>query len=180
MKRTLAPAFALLAAITLLATSARSEDAKAGDLLRDPTFATLGKPGADWKLSVNSAAKASAERTEADGKASVVVTVPEAAAKEWHVQFQQDKVSIIKGAKYILKLTAKAEADYAANLYIQQVEKPYAMLGVSAEATIGTELKTITHEFTAKADESNTKIALALPGAGKVTITEFTLTRVAE
>jgi len=174
--RFFAPAVACLG-LLLTAVAARAGDEM--NLLRDPPFETLGKPGAIWKLSVNKQTAATAERVDEDGKNAVVITIPAAAAQVWHIQFQQNNVALVKDVKYTLRFTAKSDQEFPITILIQQEEKPYAMVGVSETRTSGPTSKEFVHEFTARADEPNTKISLALgAAAGKVTIGGMSLVKV--
>lgn len=172
-------ATSIVGLFTLLSIAAAQPSSSNTGLLLDPKFETLGKPGAVWKLDVHKDAAATAERTEVDGTPAVVVTVPAVAPKEWHVQFQQNKVSLEKDVRYKLEVTGKADQEFPVLLFVQQQDKPYAMLGPAVKENLVSETKTLTHEFTSKATDSNVKIAVVLgAGAGKVTISSITLTRV--
>jgi len=175
------PAIFLTCLMEMLCLTANRASAEEPILLRDPTFETLGKPGAAWKLIVNKATKATATRVENNGKASVAINIPQAADQPWHIQFMQDKVPLEKGTKYRLQVTASADSEHPVNLLVQQQDKPYAMPGLNVNDKITTESTTLTHEFTCTADEPNGKIAVTLGAAGgTVTITSFSLTRVAK
>jgi hypothetical protein len=68
---------------------------------------------ADWTLTVNTDAKASAvadNTIAADGNSSAHITISSASTINWHVSFEQDNVALNAGTKYQLQFWARSDA----------------------------------------------------------------------
>jgi len=65
--------------------------------------------------------------TAADGVASAKITITQSNSEQYYVQLQQSGLSLTAGVTYVLSFYAKASANRAIQVALQQVGSPYAL-----------------------------------------------------
>lgn len=134
------------------------------EMLANPTFTnrTTG-----WVLELH--ADAIAEVTPSDdlpdalrsssvsGK-SAQIRIERPGQAQWHVQLNQSGLDLARGKAYTVSFWAKADSARAIGVNVIQAHEPWAQLGLSVDAALGTEWREFRFVFNAPAADVNARL----------------------
>ncbi|MGC8639469.1 MAG: carbohydrate binding domain-containing protein [Isosphaeraceae bacterium] len=136
------------------------------ELLRNGQFQTA--PHSSWNLERDDDAQAqwSVQPNGPAGKPCLRVVVNKRGSVSWHPQFSQGGLALRKDTPYTLSFRMRAADKARIQLNAMQAHEPWAQLGFSAEARLGSEWKQFRFTFTVEQDDSNARITWTnlLPG----------------
>ena len=114
--------------------------------------------------------------TAEDGAASARITITQANSQQYYVQLQQGGLSLMAGGTYVLSFYAKASANRAIQVALQQVGSPYALHALQDEnLTTGWQRFLVT--IPVNAADPNAAVEFNLAGAtGQVWLDNVSLT----
>ncbi len=99
---------------------------------------------------------AAVDASVADGTA--IVRVRKAGTAGWHVQFNQSKLAIKKGAVYTASFRAAADRKRKVNLSLMQAHDPWGNLGLETSLALTKKPQPFTFTFIAAADDENARL----------------------
>lgn len=149
------------------------------ELLANAGFA---EPLKAWNLEQHAPAKAAlavlAERPDAakdipDAAKAVRVAVAQPGSQNWHVQFNQAGLKFVQGQTYTLRFWAKADAARRVAVVANQAHEPWANLGLSADARVGTDWRPFKFIFTAPQTDDRARISFSNLGGAGASVTFF-------
>lgn len=113
---------------------------------------------------------------------TVVADITDPADYWWHIQLQQDGITVDAGVAYLVELRIKSSVERVVGLGLEDADSGFAsVIDEPLEYTIGEDYETIYYVFTPQASYDNLKIALFLGSihddpASIVTIDVFNMT----
>ena len=89
---------------------------------------------------------------------TAVLRVRKPGSADWHVQFNQSKLAVKKGAVYTVSFRASAERRRKVSLTVMQAHEPWGNLGLGAKLALTTQPQPFTFTFIATDDDGNARL----------------------
>ena len=110
-----------------------------------------------WKAGTSSSIEGAAvDSTVEDGTAVLRVRKPGTA--DWHVQFNQSKLAVRKGAVYTVSFHAAADRPRKVSLDLMQAHDPWENLGLATSLALAKKPQRFTFTFIATDDDENARL----------------------
>jgi hypothetical protein len=176
--RNLAVASAFAAGLFLALAVIADPTTAPSNMLKDPLLKQVGTTDGWQSSSIEDASVSiAADTTDADHPA-LKATIDKVDGTDWHAQIFQSDLTIQKGAKYTLTLTAKTSAPRKLAAFIQKQDDPYTLLTEGNQVNLTTDAKPQKIEFTANDDATGAKLTIVLGDAtGTVTLSDISLVK---
>jgi len=161
-------------------TATATPSSRPANMLANGSFEATG-PGwlSPWSFLTRSGAAGTIAQdtsTAEDGAASARITITHSSSEQYYVQLQQGGISLMAGGAYVLSFYAKASANRAIQIALQQVGSPYALHALQDEdLTTGWQHFLVT--MPVNAADTNAGVEFNLAGAtGQVWLDNVSLT----
>ena len=120
-------------------------------MLRNASFANGLK---DWNVEMHGGAETISSAVDD----AAVLRVSKCGSEDWHVQFNQAQLPVIKGDVYTVQFRAAADCERHAHLSVQQSDSPWSSLGLWTTIAVTKVPQLFTFTFVASQSSQNARL----------------------
>ncbi|MBN1124884.1 MAG: carbohydrate binding domain-containing protein [Sedimentisphaerales bacterium] len=133
-------------------------------LLKNGTFSQVTNSGvpANWNTEQHGECKASTAKAGYLDRQCVKIDIKKTDSTEWHIQFNQNGLSLKEGQYYTVSFWAAAPASKKINCNITIAHEPWSNMGLARSITLSPTWQEFRLGFTANASDDNARLSFVL------------------